>query len=411
MQEDKGKLVSVIMPIYNAEEFLNETLDMVTNQTLKDIEIICVDDGSSDGSLDILQKFASDDERMTIIQQKNQYAGVARNNGLVKATGKYVVFWDSDDLFELEALATMYHRIEEDAADICVCGANQLDNNTQELIVRSIYLNEAYLPENRPFAKADMPENIFRFATNVPWNKMFRRDFLIENKLQFQDIKQANDTYFTIMALFYAKRITYVTDKLITYRLDNDSSLTGKASDTAMCAYDSYVKTREALLKEADFVASEELQRGFANRAFQGFLFSLFSQSNIESYNKLYQRIADEGLRKFELVDKEEDYFIPPMHYERKQMFLTMSPDSFLLTVLKATQRSARNLRSRNAIKAQKIQDKKEQIKEQRATIIEQRRTIREQEVIIDSFAVRTALKTKKILTINGKLRFKRSKS
>ena len=96
--------VSVIMPVYNVEKYLRQSLDSVLAQTLSEIEIICVDDGSTDGSYDILEEYAAKDQRITVLKQQNQYAGVARNHGLEKAGGKYVVFWDSDDFFEKNAL-------------------------------------------------------------------------------------------------------------------------------------------------------------------------------------------------------------------------------------------------------------------------------------------------------------------
>ena len=92
--------VSVIVPVYNAQQYLKDTLDTIIGQSLKSIEIICVDDGSSDESLSILKDYQNKDSRLTVLTQQNQYAGVARNNGLSIARGKYVVFWDADDLFE-----------------------------------------------------------------------------------------------------------------------------------------------------------------------------------------------------------------------------------------------------------------------------------------------------------------------
>ena len=92
--------VSVIIPVYNVEPYLKQCMDSVVGQTLKDIEIICVDDGSTDGSLDILREYAAEDNRIQIIEQKNAGAGAARNNGMRHATGKYLSFLDSDDFFE-----------------------------------------------------------------------------------------------------------------------------------------------------------------------------------------------------------------------------------------------------------------------------------------------------------------------
>ena len=96
--------VSVIIPVYNSEDYLQECLDSLLKQTLHEIEIICVDDGSTDGSLQILEKNAANDKRIQILHQENLHAGVARNNGLKAAHGEYVIFLDSDDFFELTLL-------------------------------------------------------------------------------------------------------------------------------------------------------------------------------------------------------------------------------------------------------------------------------------------------------------------
>ena len=105
--------VSVIIPVYNAEKYLRQCLDSVVNQTLREIEIICVDDGSTDGSLAILQEYAANDARIKVLTQKNQYAGVARNNGMAAAQGKYFAFLDADDYYDLNALMVMFQRMEE----------------------------------------------------------------------------------------------------------------------------------------------------------------------------------------------------------------------------------------------------------------------------------------------------------
>ncbi len=105
--------VSVIVPVYNAQQYLKDTLDTIIGQSLKSIEIICVDDGSSDESLSILKDYQNKDSRLIVLTQQNQYAGVARNNGLNIARGKYVVFWDADDLFEKNALECMYKKCEK----------------------------------------------------------------------------------------------------------------------------------------------------------------------------------------------------------------------------------------------------------------------------------------------------------
>ena len=145
-----------------------------------------------------------------LIRQKNQYAGVARNNGLKQAHGKYVIFWDADDLFEHNALEVMYAQAEQENSDICICEARKYDNAKEKYIPSDAYLKEDLLPGKQTFNKFDVPDYIFNLTNNVPWNKLYLKEFITKNKLQYQAIKQANDTYFTIMALFLAERITYV---------------------------------------------------------------------------------------------------------------------------------------------------------------------------------------------------------
>ena len=118
-------LVSVIVPVYNVENYLRQCLNSITGQTLKNIEIICVDDSSTDGSKRILEEYAKKDERVKIITQPNKGAGAARNNGLSVAKGKYLSFLDSDDFFEPDMLEHAYNKAEEDCADFVVFKSDQ----------------------------------------------------------------------------------------------------------------------------------------------------------------------------------------------------------------------------------------------------------------------------------------------
>ena len=105
--------VSVIIPVYNTEQYLRECLDSVVNQTLKDIEIICVDDGSTDNSLAILREYKAKDSRIIVLTQENQFAGVARNHGMEAACGQYYAFMDADDCFLPDAIEKMFNLCEQ----------------------------------------------------------------------------------------------------------------------------------------------------------------------------------------------------------------------------------------------------------------------------------------------------------
>ena len=122
--------VSVIIPVYNTEKYLRECLDSVVNQTLRDIEIICVDDGSTDASPEILRKYAEKDSRVQVFTQEKSNAGAARNVGLSKAAGEYLAFLDSDDYYELSMLEHMLACAQERAADVVVCRYHTCCENT-----------------------------------------------------------------------------------------------------------------------------------------------------------------------------------------------------------------------------------------------------------------------------------------
>ena len=356
--------VSVVVPVYNVDEFLDNTLSDITGQTLREIEIICVDDGSTDNSCKIIEEWMEKDSRIQLIRQKNQYAGVARNNGLKQAHGKYVIFWDADDLFEHNALEVMYAQAEQENSDICICEARKYDNAKEKYIPSDAYLKEDLLPGKQTFNKFDVPDYIFNLTNNVPWNKLYLKEFITKNKLQYQAIKQANDTYFTIMALFLAERITYVKDVLIAYRVNNDESLSGKASDTVFCAYDSWLYAKEHIEKYPDF---NLVRFSFLNRALSGFYHALNIQTTFESYEKLYRKLVEEGFHEFGLDECTEENIYAVWMYKDMQKMYETEPADFL--VQKSITRRVNNennnvrrkiLREKNAVLRENVQALKE---------------------------------------------------
>ena len=122
--------VSVIIPVYNVEKYLVECLNSVTNQTLKDIEIICVNDGSTDNSADILDNYAQKDSRIIVIHKENEGVSVARNLGIDKSTGEYLMFVDSDDILTLTACQKAYDTVTKDNSDMLIYGYSILNSGT-----------------------------------------------------------------------------------------------------------------------------------------------------------------------------------------------------------------------------------------------------------------------------------------
>lgn len=369
--------VSVIVPVYNAMKYLETTVDSIRNQTLEDIEMIFVDDGSTDDTLEFLNRIKDEDKRVTVLSQKNSYAGVARNNGLAVAKGKYVVFWDADDIFFPEALTEMFEQCEKDEADICLCGASHYDEVLDKYVSAPTYLKNERLPEKTPFGHKEIDRYLFNFSTNVPWNKMFRRSFLLENDIKFQDIQQANDNYFIMLAYFYAKSFTYVNKVLINYRVNFETSLTGNASKTPLCVYEAYKKTYETLKTEDNF---KNVKQSFYNKTIRGFFYFLGKQTYFESYRILYDKYKEDVLKKWNFPICEE-YYYSKKDYKRLIRVLEMTAEDFLLEEFRNSFNDAAILKDRNKTLKTKnaaLKEKNTKLKEKRDKLKESNNRLKE---------------------------------
>ena len=223
--------ISVVVPVYNAEPFLHECMDSLLKQTFRDTEFIFVDDGSTDRSLEILKDYQAKDARITILQQQNQYAGVARNNGMKLATGKYIIFLDSDDFFEPTMLEEAFNCAEENQAEIVYFNFSYYDN-----VSGTISKAPSWELPSSVFSVSEIGKRFFRSYRNEPWNKLFLREFILSSGLQFQSVRKGNDSYFTNMAACLSKRMKFLNRYLTYYRVNNNSSLQGSA-DTGRTSF------------------------------------------------------------------------------------------------------------------------------------------------------------------------------
>ena len=247
--------ISVIIPVYNSEFYLADCLETVINQTLKEIEIICVDDGSIDNSLDILKKYSKEDRRITILKQDNLHSGVARNAGLSVAKGQYLSFLDSDDLFELTMLEEMYSKIIQQQGDIiiCQCKSINLDNEKIDENKFNYSLRIDLIPNKDAFSVFDIPNNIFQISQGWVWDKLFKTDFIITNNIKFQNITNTNDVQFTFTALCLAKIITTIEKRFVIKRHKHKISLTVNRKDDPACFLLAFEKIKYNLEKAGLF--------------------------------------------------------------------------------------------------------------------------------------------------------------
>lgn len=217
--------VSVIMPIYNAYDYLRPAIDSVLDQTLRDIEIICVDDGSTDSSFDLIKEYQKKDERIRIVTETNAGPALARNNGIKRARGEYLSFLDADDFFEPTLLETLYNQAKEKDLDIAIAEYDVFNS-------RQATFEPAVRPEHAEIydggvvtSKRLCPDKIFSSTNGAAWNKLFRRSFVIEKQLLFlHDAKVYEDVYFVMSALALAERVSKVSDVLVHHRIYSDQS-------------------------------------------------------------------------------------------------------------------------------------------------------------------------------------------
>lgn len=240
--------VSVILTVYNTEKYLKKCLDSLIKQSLKNIEIICIDDASDDASVAILHEYKKSDKRIQIIEfSTNKGANFARNTALKKVNGEYVVILDADDFYERTFLEKLYLQAKKTQADITFCGFDLYDNETQKIQKILWDINRELLPKSEIFS---LEPELFDLLPSFVWNQMYKYDFIKENNLFFADIKCYTDVYFNKTALLKAKRISYVDEKLVYYRVNNKDSISHNLT------YSGAIRTIYAL---ASFLKKENL--------------------------------------------------------------------------------------------------------------------------------------------------------
>lgn len=319
----KSPAISVVVPVYNTSEYLEQCISSIVQQTFKDIEIICVDDGSTDNSLNILKKFASQDSRISIIHReyKSGSAAVPRNIGMSYAQGKYIIFLDSDDYFEQKMLEKMYNCAEEKNADLVMCDnyvVSSLDGSIKNFEGE---LHHKYISQRDVFSYKDIPDRIFQISNAAIWHKLILREILLNNQLQFQEnVPVLDDIYFVNLLLVLSKRIYILDEKLIYYRKSRPGGQTTtiakykesiywafKALNTYLIENNIYDKVKVSLqnwtlvtlewwfysVKKREI--AEEFFSLYKNDYFRQLGLTGMNDSEIETYNKAFYDYIENG--------------------------------------------------------------------------------------------------------------------
>ena len=225
--------VSVILPIYNVGQYLTQCLNSLISQTLYDIEIICVNDGSTDNCYDILEEYKQKDGRIKVIHKENEGTGIARNTGLKAATGECIAFVDPDDWVKDNMLERLYGLIKEKDLDIAMCMPDGFDEGNQKNAPFPYFVDDNFknIPVDRVFNWRDISP--FSYPMCV-WNKLYKRKFLTEHNIDFAERLDFEDHKVIFGALFYAKRIFFIREKLYVYRYNRKGSILSDSNKRLM---------------------------------------------------------------------------------------------------------------------------------------------------------------------------------
>ena len=219
----KTPLVSVIIPVYNVEKYLSKCLDSVINQTLKNIEIICINDGSKDKSLEILEKYKNQDTRIKIINHENNGVAAARNTGYKVAQGEYICFIDSDDWIDATLLEKTYNTIIQDESDIVLFDVINVYNDSYIPVCRAKNFIKKY--KKHLFYFNEIKDIIYH--TPTAWSKLYKKSFLDKNLLSFpKELRLGEDSPYWLEILFANPKIS-VLDECLYYYVKRDSGLSG----------------------------------------------------------------------------------------------------------------------------------------------------------------------------------------
>ncbi len=321
--------ISVIIPIYNVEVYLRQCLDSLVNQSFKDVEFICINDGSPDNCGEILKEYSQRDFRFKVITQENKGQGSARNAGLEASSGEYILFVDPDDWMEQNAFEKIYSFFEKNNGDVIQFNYREYTENTGEYVINNFadFLNKKFnynLKNYESYNWEDVFGCGFKYSKFTVWTKAYRKSFLDKYEIKFPNNKNGEDDVFSTQVFINSDKIYYLEDYLYNYRLRNNSSC-NSISDDNFCIFENL--HRIIMLLE---------WKGIYKK-----LKSSFSKYKIDVISRHYQNISQGQRKKYKKCAKE---ILTKREYI-KFLIRTSNGNSFFETIL-----SLKNER-KNAVK------------------------------------------------------------
>lgn len=238
------KKLSIIIPCYNVEKYLPRCLDSLMMQTLGEIEAICINDGSPDRCIEILNDYKSKyGDKIVIIDKKNEGVWKGRKDGIKAASGEYIGFVDSDDYVHEKFAESLYNTAKRNDADIAVCGFDRVD-----LVTGKLYSREMCRSTNKSFSISSYPQGLINL-NGAPWNKIYKAHLLKEMDDLKEPPKILDDLMFQLLVYIHSDKVVYVPESLVYYMIRSDSIMNTISKEQVNSTYSAMLEVREIYAK------------------------------------------------------------------------------------------------------------------------------------------------------------------
>ena len=302
--------ISIIVPIYNAEKYIQKCIDSLVNQTKKELEFILVNDGSTDETEKIIKSYK--DKRIKYFKNKNQGIGKTRNFGIEKAIGKYIMFLDSDDYLDLTACETLYKIAEKEKSDLVICDFKKVydDGNTEEI----------KLPSFKPTTLKKSP-NLLLDINLAPWNKLYKSELIKKNNLTFVENLKYEDAPFVSIALDKATKISKV-DKCLNYYVIHGNSETTIRDKRVF-----------DILKIVDIIRTYFKDKKYIKEVLDKLTVRIITNYNIQQRNQKDKKVGLEFIDEaFKYLKQEVPDYKDDKYYQNRSLIKKKIEKSKLLT-------------------------------------------------------------------------------
>ena len=286
-------LVSIIVPIYNVADYLEKSINSIIHQTYTNLEIILIDDGSTDDSSKILQLF-SRDPRINIITKTNTGQSDCRYIGYQSCTGEFVYFMDSDDTLELEAIEILVNNIIDCNSDFCCCGYKLVDESGTILKLSPDFKNHI-LPRNDLILSDALKTSEIK---STLWTKLFRKSFLENNDLYpVKEIPLHDDCMFTYLCSIYANRVSFVNEQIYN-ALQRDGSISRKCKPIMVTIYDKIFRILKEELSTTNKLEkyTDDFYWGYGKSVLYAMALAVIRCKSYEEYKRITESISSESI-------------------------------------------------------------------------------------------------------------------